>query len=404
MTVQDGTSVYAADRAVTSDRLNKTVLWSGTALPTNPTNEVPQDGRFLLTEIDGSNQPGIYKNTGSAAAPVWEIIMEEGTPIDSIFGDGSDGNATNPVLNGGDVKQYDNLTIDDNVTLAGSGDIVVRVKGTFDLQSGKTITINTTGAPGTPGGAGDSLGGNGGAGGANKANVIILANTITGTGIITSTGDAGSNGGNGIAAVSNVNGKNGTDGVTPEAFGNRFTAPLGGGGSVVGAGGAGANSDTTYSETDLSKVVNFLLSGFIGSGGTGGGEGVERKTGNPTHGAGGGAGGNNAFAKGANGSTGTTHNPADNSSGGGGGGGGCAALVVLISRTISAINVTLTGGTGGSGGTGSSGGTGGAGGQGSAACVVIAAVDNVNETLTGGTTKKVFGTFAAFENIMKRVI
>ncbi len=71
MTVQDGTDVFASTKAISSERLNTTVLFHGTVLPTNPTNEIPTNGKFLLTQKDGNNAPGFYINTGTVAAPTW---------------------------------------------------------------------------------------------------------------------------------------------------------------------------------------------------------------------------------------------------------------------------------------------------------------------------------------------
>lgn len=341
----------------------------------------------------------------------FEVGTAGGAPISLIFGDGSDGDAINPVLSGGDVKQYNNLTISSNVTWIGTGIIIVRVKGTFDLQSGNTITVNTLGNAGTSGGSGSGLGGNGGNAPSNRGTVIFIANTTIGTGTISSTGINGSNGGDGVAPTGSNSGNDADDNDKTEAFGILFNGPTGG--KAGGNNGTAGNGGTSYSITNISKVIDMFLSHFQDSGPTGGGEGQEQNTGSPqTHGGGGGAGGGNGVAKGGSGETGTLSAASLNSTGGGGSGGGTAALVIIITKTITAINIILTGGTSGIGGIGTNNVTRADGGGGAVGSITIAQVDNINYTLTGGNgnggndgeTKKVFGTFEDFAIIVQRAI
>ncbi|MCV0398561.1 MAG: LamG domain-containing protein [Nitrosarchaeum sp.] len=58
MTVSDGTDVFAPDKAVTSARLNKTVLWRGTSLPVGAANKIPKDGFFVL--VDSMTDPTTF--------------------------------------------------------------------------------------------------------------------------------------------------------------------------------------------------------------------------------------------------------------------------------------------------------------------------------------------------------
>ena len=59
----DGTDTITGN-PVAGAKLDRTLLWHGTTLPTNPTNEVPANGLFLKTDT------GIlYENTGTIHAP-----------------------------------------------------------------------------------------------------------------------------------------------------------------------------------------------------------------------------------------------------------------------------------------------------------------------------------------------
>lgn len=49
-TIENGQDVFAGSKGVSSDRLNKTVLWRGTALPVGAANKVPYKGAFLLVD------------------------------------------------------------------------------------------------------------------------------------------------------------------------------------------------------------------------------------------------------------------------------------------------------------------------------------------------------------------
>ena len=80
----DGTSGIKGDQ-VTGDKLDRTRMWHGTTLPTNPTNEVPSNGLFLKTDTGA-----FYENTGTIGSPVFEILALP----DFLLGDGSDGDVT----------------------------------------------------------------------------------------------------------------------------------------------------------------------------------------------------------------------------------------------------------------------------------------------------------------------
>lgn len=52
-------------------QLDQTILFHGTTLPTSPNNDVPTNGKFYLTALDGNNAPGLYINTGTKVSPTW---------------------------------------------------------------------------------------------------------------------------------------------------------------------------------------------------------------------------------------------------------------------------------------------------------------------------------------------
>ena len=78
MSIFDGTNTFKSTQGISADHLDKTVVWHGTTLPTNPTNEVPANGLFLKTD-----DMILYENTGTEAAPVWTEVLGAGsqTPI-----------------------------------------------------------------------------------------------------------------------------------------------------------------------------------------------------------------------------------------------------------------------------------------------------------------------------------
>ena len=77
MTISDGTQGILGE-TVGGAQLDTTLGWHGTVLPTSPTNDIPVNGLFLLTAVDGSNTPGWYENTGTKAAPVFVLRTATG--------------------------------------------------------------------------------------------------------------------------------------------------------------------------------------------------------------------------------------------------------------------------------------------------------------------------------------
>ena len=389
MTIQDGTETFKGDQ-VTGDKLDVTVGWHGTVLPTNPTNEIPTNGIFLLTATDGGNDPGWYENTGTVSAPVFTKRLSAGADPDP-FGDGIDGADTNPTYSPTAavpvIKSLTNLTISANVTWAGTGLIFIRVNGTFDLQAGFTITIDTNSeaAVGAKGDASAANIGDGGAGGLSRSTVIIIAKSIIGTGTITSTGVVG------VAGVKPAGEENAQENSAPggDSTGKHYIGDLiSKGAPGVFSQAGGVNTSTEITDLDPVKDLKDTRD-IVVSSGAGGASGEKFSTG--------------------------LAGP-----GGGGGGGGAAVFLVLITDgALPAITITLTGGVGGvggdqntepsttangQGGGGGAGGStplirggaggsgagstfndgGGGGGGGAASVFKIGTSDGTTTTLTGG--------------------
>jgi len=116
----DGTSGIKGDQ-VTGDKLDRTLLWHGTTLPTNPTNEVPTNGLFLKTD---SSQ--LYENTGTLAAPVWTLVLSA--------------SGTKTFMEGGLLTAGENLAANDAVMIDGNL-TVLKVTSTKERQ-GIGIMVN----------------------------------------------------------------------------------------------------------------------------------------------------------------------------------------------------------------------------------------------------------------------
>jgi hypothetical protein len=309
-------------------------------------------------------------------------------PTDGMFGDGADGNATNPTLESGAVKYYNDLTISSARTWGGVTNdgkpIIVFVAGTFNLTA--TLTIGTSFAGTLGGTVAGTTGGDGGDANGSCPPVIIIANEITGTGTISAVAQAGDVGDDGI----NGSGTNsGTAGSNPEdavLFNNKAVVTTAGGGGQSGGGGGGAGGTATpvVNVASIFGILNFSVNHTLLhiSPAAGGGAGAVTTT----------------------------------QCGGGGGAGGGGASVFIIANSVSAITVTVTGGAGGNGGNFTGAGTnadggggglggssithsgghggvggshssdrgGGGGGGGSACRIVVADEDNSLGTATGG--------------------
>lgn len=342
-------------------------------------------GMKALVTVSGCGYGAGQSYTRNLSNDTWDSEINS-------FGDGADGSATNPVLSGGDIKSYTDLDIDSNTTwgASGNGPIIVRVSGTFTIDSGITLTLEPeeeiSGSLPSGGIGGEGNGGTGGDGAtpaASKAVVIILAKTTSGTGTISFTGNDGNNGSNAVGSGGNVastNGSAGEDGDAGETIGNKvLTASGGGSGGYNIIGGVGGGETGT-----LEKYFNFshLLSKLQYGGAGGGGRG-----GSSIYNAGGGGGGGGGVAFSAGGVGGTSYGVYATGAGGGGGGGGGGVSLILIAETLSALVINLTGGTGGDGGDGAggSGGGGGGGGGGGASLLLVGLTDPTTGTVAGGT-------------------
>ena len=249
-----------------------------------------------------------------------------------LFGDKSDGASVtiSAATSMGGIKQYGDLTIDENITVAGSKNLTLLVDGTL------TINANIIGT---------GVGASGGAGG---------------TGL--TVGNKGTNGVNG-------GGSGGSGGC-------KLTDTSGGaGGSVIMYNGmfleggfhfTNSNSGTNGKSNNLGNLILFL-NGYGAGGGSGSDSGGTNASG---AGGNGGAGvliiareiivtGSRSITCNGNaGSSGTN----DNGGGGAGGGGGNISVYYLTQTDIASLTTTASGGAGGSGAGG--GRNGGAGGNG----------------------------------------
>jgi hypothetical protein len=408
MTTYDGTDTFKG-QTVTGDRLDVAIPWHGTTLPTAGSSEVPANGWFFKTDVGEW-----YENTGTLATPSWtirssgittsgavnDIAIHDGTSWVARgmgFGDGSDGDATNPTSPSVSVLNYHDLTFSSNRTwtMTNLAPLVIFVSGTLTINGSITWTINPTDQAGNAGSGGSGGGfnsGNGGAGG-EGVTVIIIAKTISaGTSAkITVNGVNASNGTNGSTPSSNASGNAGSSPSFPSTMiYESFTAPdFGSGGNTSGAIDGGIAGVPSYSTGQFDGTVRSIhhIIGHLVTGGSGGGEGSETN-GAPANvgGGGGGAGGITVFSAGGAGGNGGYDSSWPHSGGGGGGGGG-AATGVLVTRTAdSDLTFEVVGGNGGNGGNATAnGGDGGGGGGGAAACIIISDADTMTKTSTGGS-------------------
>lgn len=363
------------------------------AMPSSKTNLIYRDTSlpsvWPTDRLFWQSSCGIaFQNFGTETCPHFIPIQTS-----TLYGDGSDCCATNPSLTATSenilVRNYTCLTIDCCTTWGGTGTIIVKVSGTLDITS--TLNLNVD-AEGSPGGGGVGGGGSGGSGGDSRGIVVIMAKKITGTGTITSTGDNGSNGSNGVCSASCTAGTAGCDGSPVTKWDLYQVSATGGeGGAGVSSANRGVSGGTCFatlgSIPKLLGAIPYLISGNPSGGGSGSSTGC-------CSGGGGGAGGastSNFIVPGpgqGNGGQGSSPPFFVNAcNGGGGGGGGNSAFLMIITNSISAVNITLTGGDGGNGGNGgnTNGEGGGGGGGGNVAFILVADADNTNDTLTAGS-------------------
>jgi hypothetical protein len=302
--------------------------------------------------------PGTHAQTwvqfGAGAASALE---------DTLFGSGSDGDVTiaapttltRPMF-------YNNLTVDDVLTVAGNA---IHVKGTLTINAAKSI--RAIGTAGTTGSAGA-----GGVGGDPGSSVAGAANGHTISGSADPGGGPGGGSGRGGDAANGA-GQAGFDQSVFAIFGGNGGAG-GAGGTDGGAGGAGGAAGGTTFLLKNERLANVFRSETQGSvrggaaGGEGGGGGANATEGGGGGGAAGSGGGcvvifantiNNAGTINVNGGDGGTGGAAEGvAAGGGGGGGGGGGHVYLVYKTLTALGtVTKAGGALGGAGAGTPGGS-----------------------------------------------
>jgi len=306
-----------------------------------------------------------YKLSIGNSADTSNLLLWDGTNLivngttllfQSIFGDGSDGDAT--------ISSNTNLTRDmyyNNLTITGSSiwlnpaGFRIFVKGILTIAA--TCRIQRDGNNG--GNASTFTGGTGGtalAAGSLVGGIAGVAGGNGGIGGNSSGGAAGIAGTAGNAAAKSIGGA-ARAGVTGGAGGSGW---LGAGGSGGAAGALGAQTGTVYNTMKCLATTYFMsdtqsstLTNFTGSPGTGGS---------------GGGGGGTSSAPGVGGN-----------GGGGGGSGSCGGVIWIAAKSI-VLNgdITAYGGTGGNGANGanaasgdSGGGGGGGGGCGGTGGVVV---------------------------------
>lgn len=350
----------------------------GLSTDTKPTNLYTNR---IFYETD-TNKNFVFQNNA------WTELSSGGGWAGSIFGSGTDGDATNPALSGTNYKSYNNLTINSPTTWSGNGNIYIRVAGTLNITSTLTLANNHTDGLTPQGGIKGGQGGNGGAAGQTKGTVMIIANEVTGNGTITSTGNNGVNGSNGTSYSSGGQGTDGDNGQEFRFFGQSFGYGVGGhkgqAGSPANFMGQQAQQNHTFNldPDDWLNPAFWLDSSQGGAGGGGGGSSGY------AGGTRGGQGGSSFFAQGGYGGRGKGWYNGSWSSGGGGGGGASPVFLGIITPSLSALTYTFTAGNGGAAGqggnTGYSGANGGGGG-GSVSILKIADSNTGTHNLTAGT-------------------
>lgn len=306
-------------------------------------------------------------NLASSALQVGSVQSSKTAPFfDKLAVSGLDGDltlttsnttydSTNNVYNytaPRNVMYYHNLTIPAGYifNVKGSGINVICVSGTLTLN-GK---ISADGV--IAGGSAGTEYAQGGAGGKGGGILFVLANTISGNGVISASGAAGGNGITGSTPGSNyADGANGTNG----SFLGQSIAAGGGGNHTTSPG-------TATAPTNLAQLIDYLVTNMISGstsdlGAAGGGGGTTDGISSYYYSSG--AGGAGLIGNGGNGATNNSvswGNDGTFATGGGGGGGGLAA--VYSPNLIPAITIQANGGNGGNSATkGYGGGGGGAG-------------------------------------------
>lgn len=292
--------------------------------------------------------------------------------------------STNTVLSDY-INMYDNLTINSGIKLyvpentisqsSGSGPRIIVVKGTLTLNG----TISVSGA-GPKSITRPSFSG-GGEGGAAGSILVILANQITGNGIIEANG---LNGHNGISGTDNSGGyiQNGSVLLTTVGGGES-----GDDNTVAALGGTVPSNAKNNFILSLSSLFKGLDENHFGGGAGGAGAGrVITSVGRG--GVTGGAGGAGVVGNGGNSGELIYANPSENWTACAGGGGGGGALVIISPNNIPSITLRAKGGNGGNAIGAQASGSGGGGGG-------LILVSALGSSVTFDTTGGAVGTGGA---------
>jgi len=283
----------------------------------------------------------------SVSSGKWEATAAAGGGAASMFGDGSDGDATissNTDLGSSNIKNYSNLTINSGIELSGDSGVIIRCTGTITFgDSSSAISVSEKGGAGGTSG----IQGEGGDGGGL---VRIFTAAISGTGKIEANGGAGTSGTAGGSSVQGADGLNDGGNLTAptKAAGSGGNDNGGaGGGSFDGNGGNSAGGRAGgIGQTGINDRF-FIFGNSYGAGGSSSGIGAR--------GGGGGAGMVVIVCLGAIPAVALEADGGDTSSPGGGGGGGSIYVYYGLSNSST---TTVAGGTGhntgGNGLTGSS--------------------------------------------------
>jgi len=330
------------------------------------------------------------------------------------FGNGSDGDATNPTSPTVQELFYNDLTFSANTTWTMTTllPVIIRVKGTLTIDASVVWTINGTEnfRTWTSGGSatGVPTGGNGGSG---NTVMIIAKKVVAGSSAkiqINATAGTNGAGGGSTGTVTRVNTPSTNPavnlslcGVVGEQSAAHSAVPSisteAGFGGVAAKGISGNLINVT--SIMVGKTVTNIINSHHSNGGAGGSTGSETISG-VCAGGGAGSGGSSILSPGGTGGRSSGCVPSSGGSeGGAGGGGGGGSFLMLITETddadLTLESIAGAGGQGGAGGDGGTAGGGGGGGGGGATVFRISDSDVGTETATAGVGGAVNGSCVA---------
>lgn len=257
------TGIWETADTITKARMNEKTIFQGTGSAISGLAST-YSGMLAYCTSTGSGFTIDTLYVRNTANTSWTAL-----DIDSLFGDGSDGDVTissNTDLGSSNKKNYNNLTINSGVYLTGNSPLIIRVSGVLTFASGTSI-IKADGK----GGAG-GVNADGGSGGNGGGQVSIFANTISGTGKVSSNGtDGGDVSGNAAGETASVAGTGGyMAGSVNSASGGSAGLDVndnrgGGGGAMAGNGGNGDTASGGTAHTTLPS--NTLEARYDGGGG-----------------------------------------------------------------------------------------------------------------------------------------